>query len=522
MVSCARTGTPSGGPKDITPPKLLKASPDTLSTNVPVDIKGIKLYFDELVQLQDYSKNVLISPPLEPSPTFSPIGTPAREVEVTFNAPLEKNTTYTLNFGKAIVDNNEYNPFSYFTYVFSTGNKIDSLTLSGSVKDLLNKKPEKDMIAALYEVDSTYNDSAVFRKKPLYITKLDTLNNFKFAYLKPGKFRLVAFNDKIPNVRIDPKEERMAFADSIIDTRKIKQSPDLYLFSPQQSYRYVDAKQVGYGRIDFYVTGNPKELKIKPISPEISDTLIQHKTFGDTLQFYFNPKKLDLKERNNRFKFALIHDNITDSIPPVTYDNSVKQEFKIFGRNLNYNPEKHYEISSDTPIDSINIGFISVKSDTTNIAFKPERVNLKTFKLVFPIAFEKSYNIQVLPGAFTDWFGKKNDSLSLSFNTGKEKDFGNIKITIKNKPKYPFWIKLLDNSNKVVESIYSSDDTFTFNHLIPKKYNLQLWVDENENKKYDTGDILQKKQPEKIYLYPKQIVLKAYWDINETWILPET
>lgn len=520
LDSCARTGVPSGGPKDITPPKLVKAIPDTLSTNVPTNLKSIKLYFNELVQLKDYSKNILISPPIDPAPTFSPIGMPSREVEVKFNGELKKNTTYTINFGQAIVDNNEYNPYSYFNYVFSTGKKIDSLTLKGSVKDLFSKEMEKNIIVALYAIDSAYSDSAIFKEKPYYITKLDTANTYQFKYLKPGKFRLIAFNDKIPNSRVDIKQEKMAFADSIINTKTTSEVPTLYMFKPPQPFRYVDGKQNGYGRIDFYVTGNPKEMSVTGFAPKIPDNFIEHKAYSDTLQFYFNPEKLELKDKSNRLRFTLTHDGITDTIPSVNYNNSTKHNFKIFGRNLIYSPKRNYEIASDNPIDTINAKFISVQIDSTKIDFKTEKLSNKKFKLNFPIEFDKKYKVNLLPGALIDYFGKKNDTINLTFSTGKERDYGNIKITLKNKPQHSFWLKLFDENNKEVESVYSNNDVFEFKYLTPKKYYFQLWVDENENKRYDTGDILNKRQPEVVYIYPQEIEVKAFWDINETWELP--
>ncbi|MBV7441151.1 Ig-like domain-containing protein [Weeksellaceae bacterium TAE3-ERU29] len=519
LFSCARRGNPTGGPKDITPPKLLRATPDTLSTNVPVDLKEIRLTFDELVQLRDYTKNVLISPPVEPSPTFSPIGTPSREVKVKFNEHLKKNTTYTINFGKSIVDNNESNPFSYFTYVFSTGPRIDSLQLVGAVQDLTSKKPEQGLIAALYEIDSAYTDSLVFKEKPYYIAKLDSTQTYHFKYLKPGKFRLVAFNDKIPNSKIDLKQEKMAFADTIIDTRKISTAPMLYLFEPPQDFRYLDAKQNGYGRIDFYVTGKPKDLKVIPTDERFSETLTIHKPYSDTLQFYFNPKKVEL-ERRTRLRFLLAHDGVSDSIPTILYDNSAKAGLKITERKLNYVPGKNYILDADYPIDTINKDSISVKIDTMKLAFDVERVNEKRFKLKFPIKFEKNYKIELLPGAFTDWTGNKNDSTSFSFSTQKERDYGNLKLTIQNKPTHKFWLKLYDANDKEIESIYSDNSVFEFKYLLPQKYYFKLMVDENENRRYDSGNIFLLRQPEKVYVYSQEIDVKPFWDINETWVLP--
>lgn len=521
FTQCAQRGTPSGGPKDIIPPKLLRALPDTLSTNVSPKLKEINLYFDELVQLKDYSKNIIISPPIEPAPTFLPAGSASREVRVKFNDTLRLNTTYTINFGKSIVDNNEGNPYSFFTYVFSTGKNIDSLTLSGEVKDMVSSNPLKDVVVALYEVGKNYSDSVVFREKPYYIAKVDSTNHYEFKYLKAGKFRLVAFEDKVPNVKIDLKQEKMAFASEIIDTQSTRQAPLLSLFSPAQSYRFQEAKQEGYGRINFYVTGKPEKMKVTPISHDLGKLLQIHKAYSDTLQLYFDPEKADFKDKRTRLKFTLTHDAVTDSIPTVLYDNSIKYNFKVNSSIEEMTPVKKLKIGVDYPIDTFNTKFISVKKDSLTLDFLVKKINYRKLQIDFPIQWEGKYRVELLPGAVTNWFGKSNDTVSVDFSTKRERDYGNLELILENKPNSPFWLKLLDASNKEIYSVYTTDSKFEFKFLPPKKYYFQIWVDENKNRRYDTGNILENKQPEMIYIYPEPINLKAFWDIKEKWILPK-
>ncbi|MGQ1944878.1 Ig-like domain-containing protein [Ornithobacterium rhinotracheale] len=521
FVQCAQRGTPSGGPKDITPPKLVRAVPDTLSTNVSTKLKEINLYFDELVQLRDYSKNIIISPPVEPAPTFLPAGTASREVQVKFNDTLRPNTTYTINFGKSIVDNNEGNPYSFFTYVFSTGKTIDSLTLSGEVKDMMSNEPLKDIVVALYEVGKNYSDSVVFKEKPYYIAKVDSANRYEFKYLKAGKFRLVAFEDKVPNVKIDLKQEKMAFASEIINTQTTRVAPTLALFTPEQGYRYQDGKQEGYGRINFYVTGNPKKMEVKPISHDLGELLQIHRAYSDTLQMYFNPEKANFKDKRTRLKFTLTHDAVTDSIPTVLYDNSIKYNFKVYGGTDDMTPAKKLQIGADYPIDTFNTKFISVKKDSVALDFTVKKINYRKLQIDFPIQWESKYQVELLPGAITNWFGKENDTVAIDFGTKRERDYGNLELILQNKPDSPFWLKLFDSSNKEIYSIYTTDSKFDFKFLPPKKYHFQIWVDENKNKRYDTGNILENRQPEPVYIYPDPINVKAFWDVKETWVLPK-
>ncbi len=153
-LQCARRGSPTGGPKDNTPPVLLKAEPENLTTEFKA--KKIRLYFDEYIKLEDVQNQLIVSPPLKYNPEVTPQGGARKYVEITLKDTLLENTTYTLNFGQGIVDNNEGNPNSFLTYVFSTGTYIDSLTVSGVVKDAFNKKADEFISVMLYEIDTAY------------------------------------------------------------------------------------------------------------------------------------------------------------------------------------------------------------------------------------------------------------------------------------------------------------------------------------------------------------------------------
>ena len=167
LWQCAKRGSPSGGPKDITPPKLVRAEPENFSTNFKAT--KIRLYFDELIKLEDVQNQLVVSPPFKNPATISPMGGPSRYIEVTIKDTLRENTTYTINFGQSIVDNNEGNPNSFLSYVFSTGDYLDSLTLSGAVKDAINRKADEFISVMLYEIDSAYTDSTIYKQPPLYI-----------------------------------------------------------------------------------------------------------------------------------------------------------------------------------------------------------------------------------------------------------------------------------------------------------------------------------------------------------------
>ena len=164
FVQCARRGSPTGGPKDETPPIMQRAEPPQKTVNFKDD--EIRIYFDEYIKLEKLRDQLVISPPLDQSSyVISPQGMAAKYINVAFTDTLTPNTTYTLNFGESVVDNNEGNPLSFFSYVFSTGPAIDSLKLRGRISDALLRKPERFVSVMLYPMDSTFTDSVIYKNK---------------------------------------------------------------------------------------------------------------------------------------------------------------------------------------------------------------------------------------------------------------------------------------------------------------------------------------------------------------------
>lgn len=516
--SCARKGRPDGGPKDITPPVLLKATPDTFSTQVDVNTKKIELYFDEYVKLKDYMKNVIISPPIDPAPIFSPSGVAAKKVGIEFTSELQPQTTYTINFGQSIQDNNEGNPLSYFSYIFSTGDFIDSLSIQGKVNNLGERKMPKNIIAALYKIDSTYNDSLIYTQKPYYIAKLDSANQFSLEHLREGNYRLIAFNDEVPNTKLDPGKEKLAFHPEIVSAGSTD-TYELNLFQLTPPYRAREVAQVGYGELAFYFEGKPEQVEIQSLEPTLSTAKVYHKPYADTATLYFNPSIDSIAEKRVRMKFAVKYLDRLDSIPPVVYETEKYNALKVFGRNLDYVPDKMYEIEANYPLDTLDKKFIAVTQDSLDLDFKIKRMSRNKFGLEFPISFDSKYKISLLPGAAQDYMQRSNDSLDFSFGVGSIRNYGNLKLNIQNVPSSPFWLKLMNQQDKEVTSVYGTATQHEFKHLKPGEYYFKIMVDQNANARYDTGDWFEQRQPEPIYLYPENINVRAYWDIEETWIL---
>ena len=241
MASCAKRGSITGGLKDTLAPDLKSSYPKNFST----DFKGteVKLTFDEFIKLKDLKKQLIISPPMKNEPLILPTSV-GKFITIKINDTLQPNTTYSFNFGQSIADNNEGNPLNQFKYVFSTGAIIDSLSISGTVKDAYEKEVESFVSVMLYEVNDKFNDSVVYKETPRYVTNtLDSLKTFKLENLKAGKYLLVAMKDYGSNNKFNSNKDKIAFKkefitipnDTVFELKLFKEVLPFKAFKPFQS-----------------------------------------------------------------------------------------------------------------------------------------------------------------------------------------------------------------------------------------------------------------------------------------------
>lgn len=219
---CANIVPPLGGPKDTLPPVLLNANP--VDSTISFTGKKILLNFNEYIEVDDIQKNVIVSPTPKISPT---IERRLKTITITLRDTLEENTTYSIDFGKAIKDLNEGNPYINYRYIFSTGKYLDSLSIAGRVLVAETGKVDSTLIVTLY---NTLDDSAVIKSPSRYIARLDSSGNFRFRNLAPGKFALYAFKDEGGGKRYLSKAQLFAFSDSLINTQSQRSDIKLYAF----------------------------------------------------------------------------------------------------------------------------------------------------------------------------------------------------------------------------------------------------------------------------------------------------
>jgi len=527
VISCARQGSPTGGPKDETPPVFLKADPDTLATNVDVNLQEAIINFDEYILLKEYSKNVVVSPSFQIPPIVTPQALAKKNISIKFQEPLLPNTTYSFNFGDAIQDFNENNKLSNFQYVFSTGSFIDSLKVTGRVNSSYDFKLPEKILVGLYKIDSTYKDSIILQKKPYYIARANDKGEYQLNYLASGKYKLIAFEDKVENVMYDYGKERLAFHNEPIELNA-NQQINLNLFNQKPAYRKPEASFKQEGLIVFKTTGATDDVTITPVGKEFKTAYIQKFPKQDSINFWFNPKVDTIIGKSAKLNFKVQHKDQIDEVSALYSKSNTerKLEFKALN-DQKLAPNKPFKIQANAPIKSLDLSKIYVFKDTVSIPFKVsiDTVNAQNLNFAFDKNLDEKFEVNIYPNALTDVLGEKNDTLAYPIKMGTRGDFGHLKLTLQNTPSKPFILQFLktDKDFTVIEELYNpaNKNYFEFNFIEPGEYLFRLLVDENENGKWDTGDYLSGKQPEPIYLYPEPIKIRAMWDATETWVLGE-
>jgi len=552
MIRCANVVTPSGGPKDDKSPVVIEASPENNSTDF--NGKTIHLTFDEFVTLNNPSNNVMISPPMSKKPTYRTSG---KSLIIRFEEPLKPNTTYSINFGDAIKDLHEGNVFKGYTFNFSTGQSIDSLSLKGKVISASTLAPMEGFVIGLYSNDNETLtiDSMPNRIKPEYITTTDKQGNFEFSGLADKDYLIFALKDNNSNLIYDLPNEEIAFyqdlvkpyyienqivkvavndtlandsiaaADSTFEIKKPEYpSYTLYSFVQEDSIQKIFKKELveeGLLRFVFRYPAENVEIKVLEELPDTFNILPVYSTRKDTVSWYFTPCKDSL--------WISINDgvNISDtthySLKPrksVSRKRRTQEEETVkhlmIKNNLKGNklkPEQPLVFTFNEPIVKVN------QPDSMHFE-KIDEFGLK-YQIINNLKPENKYQITIPDSVFFGISGVSNDSIKLNFSVQEESAFGNIYITIEVPENIPQVIIELttDNGKTIDKQIITGTQELSFEYLDPGKYKLKAILDLDKNGIWSPGHFGKKLQPEKIIFYNGILEVRANWDIDldEPW-----
>lgn len=517
LANCARRGRPTGGDKDETAPIIVSAKPTFETTNF--DSKNIQIYFDEFIKLDKVGQQLIVSPPLKYKPVITPLGSASKVLNIKILDTLQKETTYIFNFGTSVRDNNEGNILYNFKYVMSTGEYIDSLQLKGTIRDALSNNVDKDVAILLYRLDENFNDSIIRTGSPNYIANtLDTVT-WEITNIKKGKYLLAALKQKNYDYKFKPASDKIAF---FYDTINIP-SDSIYklsLFKEILDYKLARPSEVSKQHIVFGYYGIAKDIKIDLLT-QVSDSFKSIQAFEqakDTLNYWFNTPNLDslqFKVTNNKSV-----DTVVVKLRAQNFDSLKVGSLSKSVLNLN----DDFKLLSNQPIVKVDTDkIIFIDKDSTKIPFTTQISDLKTELLIkFDKTPDTAYRLMLLPNAVQTFFESTTDTVRYMFGTKKITDLGSVFLSLTNVKSYPLIVELTDLKAKVVQSKFiDKPQEVSFINIDPAKYLVRVIYDDNKNKIWDTGNFLKRLLPEKIIYFPKELDVRANWQISEVFNLSQ-
>ncbi len=567
LYACANRGQgPQGGPKDEVPPKVLRSTPEDKSVNVSP--KRIQIDFDENVNLKEIAKNVIISPPQRTNPEIRAIN---KRVTVAFNDTLIANTTYSIDFGNAIVDNNEGNVLKNYVFSFSTGDHIDTLQISGT---LINAEDLNPLTGVIVGIHSDLSDTVLTTKPFERITRSGDEGKFTLHNVKEKEYRVYALNDLNRDNFYQPGEgvafnetvyktslERYMRQDTIwkdsvtVDTIKTVESTrflpnDVVLkFFKDKTKRQYLAKSDRPEAHKLNILFNTANKTLPQVSSLDGDWngkfLLQKNETLDSLTFWLTDSVWMKKDTISLQVQCMKSDSVmklqpqTDTINFVqrraaraqaTQSKSKKKVFLDINSNMSskfevYNPIK---LSIATPVHYVDREklHLSQQVDTVLVPIDFELVKIDSVGMNFEIRHkwepETSYTFTADSAAFENIYGLHSDKLKLEMKVKSLDDYSSLSMTLLKFDSTAVF-QVVDKEDKVVRTVPISRNGATrIEHLTPGDYYVRMFLDVNGNGKWDTGSVLEKRQPEEVFYYSKKLTLIKNWEFEESWNHTET
>lgn len=513
LASCAQIVNPTGGERDFKAPEVANVSPKNYTTNF--DEKSIEIKFNEFIQLNNPTEQIIISPPLETKPEFVNKG---RLLEIKFKDKLQPNTTYTINFGNAIGDNKENNLVKDFNYVFSTGGLIDSNFIAGKIENAFTNQPESNVTIGLYDVDG-YNDSTTIKYKPVYMSKTNESGIFSINNLPAQTFKLIAFKDENKNLKKEVTEQVAFINNNVNSTDSNNHKLNLKLFKPDlyKHGRVIDTFNREPDKFVFVVY-KPQGVLIKESKGNKTyQNHIKTNTGIDTFYVFTSTQKTD----------SVL--NFNSTINGKTNVISVKQKVLFKAPKPTFTISKQIELN-----DTIKINFNSplLKFDTSRIVLTKDSVHLNykfiknndfELQLIYPWEEKTTYRLNIKDSAFVDYYNQYNKTEKVVYAMKSLKDYANLLLHVKvgKKASYPYLLQLISSDEKKVYYQYNitKNQDINIQNILPGTYKLKVVFDENNNGIWDNGDFNTNTQPEKVKYLTEQLILKAYWDLEQSVLI---
>ena len=518
LLSCAQIVAPTGGKKDTLSPVIIKIFPANQSKNF--NGKQIDILFNEYVSVDNIQQQLSITPNLEG--TYETKIMP-KGIRLTFDKPFKANTTYSLNFRNTFKDMNERNVAKNIRLVFSTGNIIDSLKVSGKVRNPVTNKPMMDVSVGMYVYSDTLNPKKI---KPYYFMKTDSSGIFTIENVASGKYKIYAVTDVNNNLLYDEAKENLGIIrDTItlksnlenleINMAKMEKIPNKVLKARTTSnYAYIDYyRGIKNVKINFadkkdsmvYQQTEAKSIRIFNTNQVYTDTIKVKILLTDSLdRVFIHDQKIKFKEKPKK------NDGVKEEFNLKTKpSNGEDIDLKEVGYTFTFTkPIKNYDLNK---IEFMNDTLVRVPVTEKDIKWNSEKTEMK-----IKVDGKKAKDFVRLKMPKGTFISVENDSTQKYISTHPIRDpenYGTIGGEVKNPNKKGFFVELLNEQYEVMHKV---DNVLKYEFTFVKAgtYFIRMTVDENRNGKWDSGDLEKNQIPEIIKFSPNKIKLKQNFELT--------
>jgi hypothetical protein len=517
-----------GGPTDEEPPKWISSVPADQSTSIKPE--KIVLTFDEYVGLENPAKGVVITPKINKDLVeFTAL---KNTITVLLKQELEDSTTYVFDFQKSVVDISERNPAEKLKLVFSTGNQIDSLNLSGNLRFAFSEEKEdyKNVLVGIYPLDDSTD---VFTAPPYYLGQADTLGQFNLSNLKAGAYRAYAWRDNNGNLKAEFKSEEYDF---LPDT--------LYLNAEKIDSAYFNLAKADLTPIKVLRTGNFGKNFDVILNRNPLESTLEIKGLGEDIFYVQGDKRLRFYPKNSIQDSLSLKLSVQDSVG-FSKDSLVWAKFPVSERkpeklSLQVNSGKSFyqnlkmELTFNKPITQIRLDSLGLKADSLFLPIRQEMLSfadsskrdLLKINVFLPDSIETELvSLFAADSTFQDIEGEFNEKkLEGNYRKLLRKNLADgISGTIVGAD-LPLLLQLINSRKEIAyEQVLDKETRFSFNLLDPGTYSLRVIEDSNGNGIWDPSNYIQRRSAERIFYYEgedntRDLVIRGGWTLEDLLI----
>lgn len=523
--SCARQSSPMGGPKDEDPPRLLSSSPEQEATNHKPN--EIELLFSEYIKIDNPTKQIIITPRIQAEEVqFTPT---RNRLRITLNQELEDNTTYVFNFQKSVQDITEGNPVNNLKLVFSTGDDIDSLQFTGTVSYLFPRQQREiqDVLVGLYPVNDTTD---IFTASPYYIAQADSSGNFQITNIKEGEYDAYAWHDENNSLKAEFRTEAYGFLNEPVSINSNISQVHFNLFKGDLSDLKINRSSSVAGYYDVVLNKFPAELEV--VHPDINEKLF-YRLNERNIRLYHT----ELKNDSTSLRLVL-RDSVGFSVDTTLYATFQETERAPEKLEVSANSGRGFvnnlraELSFNKPVLNINYDSLYIRYDSAGrIPITPSHITRKDStdltKILINIGIPDSlsfntYTVYASDSTFMDVEKQWNAAvLEANYSKIKEETLSEELSGTVDTEERPIIVQLLNKNDEVIQETYLTDtNDFRLTNMEAGDYKLRAIVDRNKNRRWDPGNIIEKRQPEPVYYFydeenqSYQLLMRGGWTMN--------